>query len=134
MATRRDMSALLDQTAPEPTSTASTEPATGAAPAQTPTPAPQRQARKRSGSSGQGRRRGTWQVSAPRHTQEVTTVRSTLDLPRDQHAELQRFALSASEEMGVSVRPQHLVRALVAEMLNDHQLYRQALRALGSGQ
>lgn len=47
------------------------------------------------------------------------TVRSTLDLPTSRHAELLRAAVDAGVEVGWSVRPQHVLRAMFDELVDD---------------
>lgn len=47
------------------------------------------------------------------------TVRSTLDLPTSRHAELLRAAVDAGVEVGWSVRPQHVLRAMFDELIDD---------------
>lgn len=50
---------------------------------------------------------------------EETTVRSTLDLPASRHAALLREAVDAGVDVGWPVRPQHVLRAMVDELLDD---------------
>lgn len=47
------------------------------------------------------------------------TVRSTLDLPASRHAALLREAADTGVEVGWSVRPQHVLRAMFDELLDD---------------
>jgi hypothetical protein len=48
-----------------------------------------------------------------------STVRSTLDLPASRHAELLREAANTGVAVGWSVRPQHVLRAMFDELLDD---------------
>lgn len=50
---------------------------------------------------------------------EESTVRSTLDLPTSRHAALLREAVDAGVDVGWPVRPQHVLRAMVDELLDD---------------
>lgn len=52
-------------------------------------------------------------------TEEESTVRSTLDLPSSRHAALLREAIDTGADVGWPVRPQHVLRAMVDELLND---------------
>lgn len=47
------------------------------------------------------------------------TVRSTLDLPSSRHAALLREAADAGVDVGWSVRPQHVLRAMFEEFIDD---------------
>lgn len=47
------------------------------------------------------------------------TVRSTLDLPASRHAMLLREAADTGVEVGWSVRPQHLLRAMFDQLVED---------------
>lgn len=47
------------------------------------------------------------------------TVRSTLDLPSSRHAVLLREAADTGVDVGWSVRPQHLLRAMFDELVDD---------------
>lgn len=47
------------------------------------------------------------------------TVRSTLDLPASRHALLLREAADTGVDVGWSVRPQHVLRAMFDELLDD---------------
>jgi hypothetical protein len=48
-----------------------------------------------------------------------STVRSTLDLPASRHAALLREAADTGVAVGWSVRPQHVLRAMFDELLDD---------------
>ena len=47
------------------------------------------------------------------------TVRSTLDLPVSRHAALLREAIDAGVDVGWSVRPQHILRAMYDVFIDD---------------
>jgi hypothetical protein len=47
------------------------------------------------------------------------TVRSTLDLPASRHAMLLREAADTGVDVGWSVRPQHLLRAMFDQLVED---------------
>lgn len=47
------------------------------------------------------------------------TVRSTLDLPASRHAMLLREAADTGVDVGWSVRPQHLLRAMFDELVEN---------------
>ncbi len=64
----------------------------------------------------------------------VKAVRSTMDLPPDKHADFKRWAIAAELEVGRSVKPQQVLRALVARLMVDERLaesIRQDLRTSG---
>lgn len=50
---------------------------------------------------------------------EEQTVRSTLDLPASRHAALLREAVDAGVDVGWPVRPQHVLRAMFDEFIDD---------------
>lgn len=107
MARTRDLSKIVQETAPEPTPPPATPPPTR--PTQpiaevTPKPKPALEAER--------------------------TTRSTLDLPVSQHRALQRYALEVSDRAGRSVRGQHVLRTLVARLLADEDLAEQVARDL----
>lgn len=51
--------------------------------------------------------------------EEESTVRSTLDLPSSRHAALLREAVDAGVDVGWPVRPQHVLRAMFDEFIDD---------------
>ena len=51
--------------------------------------------------------------------EEEQTVRSTLDLPVSRHAALLREAIDAGVDIGWSVRPQHILRAMYDVFIDD---------------
>lgn len=52
-------------------------------------------------------------------TEAEPAVRSTLDLPASRHAALLRAAADAGVDIGWSVRPQHVLRAMFEEFIDD---------------
>lgn len=60
-------------------------------------------------------------------------IRSTMDLPPDEHAEFLKFAVDASTATGLSVRGQNVLRALVRRVLTDRELAGQIIRDLSDG-
>lgn len=114
MARTRDLSKIVQETAPN-TTTAPTSPK----PAPT---TPERPAQPIAESPPKPR---------PGSESERTT-RSTLDLPASQHRALQRYALEVSDRAGRSVRGQHVLRTLVARLLADDDLAEQVARDLSA--
>lgn len=55
----------------------------------------------------------------PEQDQAEPTVRSTLDLPTSRHAMLLRAAVDTGVEVGWSVRPQHVLRAMFDQLIED---------------
>ena len=100
--TRRSLTDVIAETAPPP-------PPVQATPA--PAPAPARPRAPRPSKPTQATETGPERV-----------VRSTLDLPPGKHADLIRYATDAGLELGWSVRPQHVLRALVDQLLTDDRL------------
>lgn len=104
----------------------------------TPEPAQARGAALRVGTDGLDRGpAGRYRAVGPRQSSPVPAVKTTLELPEDQHDVLRDWTRSAEREIkattgltGYRLQPQHLVRALVAEMLNDETLYRRVVREL----
>lgn len=88
-------------------------------PATTPKPTPQ--------TSGTARSVDAAAVPAPNAPKpaqappgaEEQTVRSTLDLPASRHTALLREAVDAGVNVGWPVRPQHVLRAMFEEFIDD---------------
>ncbi len=55
----------------------------------------------------------------PKPGEAEPTVRSTLDLPASRHAMLLREAADTGVDVGWSVRPQHLLRAMFDQLIED---------------
>lgn len=62
------------------------------------------------------------EVSAPMSGRPLAKVRSTMDLPHDQHMRFKQWALDAEAKVGRAVPPQQVLRALVARLLTSRQL------------
>lgn len=60
-------------------------------------------------------------------------IRSTMDLPPDEHAEFLKGAVDASTVTGQSVRGQNVLRALVRRWLADPELQRAIIDDLVAG-
>lgn len=58
-------------------------------------------------------------AQAPPEVDAEPAVRSTLDLPSSRHAALLREAADAGVDVGWSVRPQHVLRAMFEEFIDD---------------
>lgn len=58
-------------------------------------------------------------TQAPPEVDAEPTVRSTLDLPSSRHAALLREAADAGVDVGWSVRPQHVLRAMFEEFIDN---------------
>lgn len=58
-------------------------------------------------------------TQAPPEVDAEPAVRSTLDLPSSRHAALLREAADAGVDVGWSVRPQHVLRAMFEEFIDD---------------
>lgn len=64
---------------------------------------------------------------------KLQPVRSTMDLPPDEHAEFLRWAVDASQTIGRSVQGQNVLRAMVRRLLVDEEFAAKIRQDLANG-